>query len=247
MHSLQDDPLRAGFPHSEIPGSGLASSSPGLIAGSHVFHRLSTPRHPPCALGGLITPTTRRRTPARRTPRSRRTPDARPSADTQPTRPPPNDYVARHAVGTARRKFSGSHSVHARNTDPAGGKTEIPAAVSGAAIDHVCTCQRARRKTRRPPSLNSGEPASVPGPQRLSSGSDAPFRVLDKLSTARPHPAETGPGASAGCPARHRPRPDAPPGRGPAPGARPPARRPARPRAPTGPPRRSAPDADADR
>ncbi len=60
MHSACDDPLRAGFPHSDILGSLLASNSPRLFAGSRVLHRLSTPRHPPCALSRLITPTGRR-------------------------------------------------------------------------------------------------------------------------------------------------------------------------------------------
>ena len=35
------------FPYSEIPGSALVHSSPGLIAVSHVLHRHLTPRHPP--------------------------------------------------------------------------------------------------------------------------------------------------------------------------------------------------------
>ena len=39
-----------GFPHSEISGSLDMCSSPKLIAAYHVFHRLSVPRHPPCAL-----------------------------------------------------------------------------------------------------------------------------------------------------------------------------------------------------
>lgn len=56
MHSVRDTP-KGGLPHSEIPGSQFASNSPGLIAGCHVFHRLSTPSHPPCALTGLVTPT----------------------------------------------------------------------------------------------------------------------------------------------------------------------------------------------
>ena len=43
----------AGFPHSEIPGSKLDVSSPGLIADYYVLHRLLPPRHPPCALGYL--------------------------------------------------------------------------------------------------------------------------------------------------------------------------------------------------
>ena len=43
----------AGFPHSEICGSMDICSSPQLIAAYHVFHRLSVPRHPPCALSSL--------------------------------------------------------------------------------------------------------------------------------------------------------------------------------------------------
>jgi hypothetical protein len=38
------------LPHSDIPGSQPAGGSPGLIAAIHVLHRLSVPRHPPCAL-----------------------------------------------------------------------------------------------------------------------------------------------------------------------------------------------------
>ena len=38
------------FPHSEIHGSMDICSSPWLFAAYHVFHRLSVPRHPPCAL-----------------------------------------------------------------------------------------------------------------------------------------------------------------------------------------------------
>ncbi len=43
----------AGFPHSDISGSQLMCSSPKLFAAYHVFHRLSVPRHPPCALSCL--------------------------------------------------------------------------------------------------------------------------------------------------------------------------------------------------
>ena len=39
-----------GFPHSEIPGSKVAHTSPGLIAACHVLHRLCMPRHSPNAL-----------------------------------------------------------------------------------------------------------------------------------------------------------------------------------------------------
>ena len=38
------------FPHSDICGSMDICSSPQLFAAYHVFHRLSVPRHPPCAL-----------------------------------------------------------------------------------------------------------------------------------------------------------------------------------------------------
>ena len=43
----------AGFPHSEIPGSKPMCGSPRLIAACHVLHRLSMPRHSPCALISL--------------------------------------------------------------------------------------------------------------------------------------------------------------------------------------------------
>jgi hypothetical protein len=41
------------LPHSEISGSKPVSGSPKLIAAVHVLHRLSLPRHPPCALSSL--------------------------------------------------------------------------------------------------------------------------------------------------------------------------------------------------
>ena len=50
---------QVGFPHSEIPGSKLACSSPGLIAACHVLHRLLAPRHPPYALSSLTIKLTR--------------------------------------------------------------------------------------------------------------------------------------------------------------------------------------------
>ena len=43
----------AGFPHSEIHGSMDICSSPWLIAACRVLHRLSVPRHSPCALSSL--------------------------------------------------------------------------------------------------------------------------------------------------------------------------------------------------
>ena len=44
-----------GFPHSEICGSNRICQYPQLIAAYHVLHRLSKPRHPPCALINLLT------------------------------------------------------------------------------------------------------------------------------------------------------------------------------------------------
>src|SRR6187431_206702 len=44
-----------GFPHSEIPGSKLVCSLPGLIAAYRVLHRLLVPRHSPYALSSLTT------------------------------------------------------------------------------------------------------------------------------------------------------------------------------------------------
>src|SRR5215471_12114628 len=42
-----------GFPHSDIPGSKLVCSSPGLIAAYRVLHRLLEPRHSPYTLSSL--------------------------------------------------------------------------------------------------------------------------------------------------------------------------------------------------
>src|SRR5690348_1939888 len=65
MHSALGDLKRSGFPIQKSQDLGSVTSSPGLIAGSHVFHRLWTPRHSPCALHGLITPTQPREPPPR--------------------------------------------------------------------------------------------------------------------------------------------------------------------------------------
>ena len=44
---------RIRLPDSEISGSTLVRSYPELFAAIHVLLRLSTPRHPPCALSSL--------------------------------------------------------------------------------------------------------------------------------------------------------------------------------------------------
>ena len=53
MYLVMNDP-KVGLPHSEIPGSLLVISFPGLFADFHVLLRLLSPRHPPCALIHLI-------------------------------------------------------------------------------------------------------------------------------------------------------------------------------------------------
>jgi hypothetical protein len=45
---------RVGFPIRKSRDQRLVSTSPGLIAATHVLHRLLAPRHPPCALILLI-------------------------------------------------------------------------------------------------------------------------------------------------------------------------------------------------
>src|ERR1044072_7333859 len=45
---------RVGLPIRRSRGQRVVSTSPGLIAAAHVLHRLSAPRHPPCALVLLI-------------------------------------------------------------------------------------------------------------------------------------------------------------------------------------------------
>ena len=50
IHAWSHEVCSCRFPHSDICGSTLICSSPQLFAAYHVFHRLSVPRHPPCAL-----------------------------------------------------------------------------------------------------------------------------------------------------------------------------------------------------
>ena len=55
MYSWRDIPELPGmgFPIQKSPDQNLLSGFPTLIAASHVFHRLLTPRHPPYALSSL--------------------------------------------------------------------------------------------------------------------------------------------------------------------------------------------------
>ena len=64
MHSGMSDHKWPGFPIQKSTDRSLFASSPWLIAGYNVFHRLSMPRHPPYALNSFINPTSNRLTPA---------------------------------------------------------------------------------------------------------------------------------------------------------------------------------------
>ena len=50
IHCTVHEVCSCGFPHSDTCGSVDMCSSPQLFAAYRVFHRLSVPRHPPCAL-----------------------------------------------------------------------------------------------------------------------------------------------------------------------------------------------------
>src|ERR1700740_2578929 len=53
MNSVLDTSCEVGFPIRKLPGQSSFASSPTLIAGYHVLHRLLPPRHPPYALPRL--------------------------------------------------------------------------------------------------------------------------------------------------------------------------------------------------
>ena len=57
-----------GFPIQKSPGHSPFADSPEHIAGYHVFHRLSMPRHPPHTLSNLTTIIDHRRPPNARRP-----------------------------------------------------------------------------------------------------------------------------------------------------------------------------------
>ena len=50
IHAWMHEVCSCGFPHSDISGSKVMCTYPELFAACHVLHRLSVPRHPPCAL-----------------------------------------------------------------------------------------------------------------------------------------------------------------------------------------------------
>jgi hypothetical protein len=58
MNSLYGTAETVGFPIQISTDQSQLGDSPKLFAAYHVFHRLSVPRHPPCALSSLLSPTT---------------------------------------------------------------------------------------------------------------------------------------------------------------------------------------------
>ena len=58
MNSPYSPAEAGGFPIQKSPDQSQLGDSPKLIAAYHVFHRLLVPRHPPCALSSLHSPST---------------------------------------------------------------------------------------------------------------------------------------------------------------------------------------------
>ena len=54
MYSCESTAEAVGFPIRKSPDQCSLGNSPKLIAAYHVLHRLSDPRHPPCALSSLL-------------------------------------------------------------------------------------------------------------------------------------------------------------------------------------------------
>ena len=99
------------------------TSSPRLIAGSYVLHRLLVPRHPPCALNNLTTKTQRCSRPLCSSQHTSSTTPCRPTPTPPPTRKQESDAVCgpgadhqKHHTNQ-RRGLSGPNSVP--DTQPA--------------------------------------------------------------------------------------------------------------------------------
>jgi hypothetical protein len=172
----EGSPKRGGLPHSDIPGSTVARTSPGLFAACHVLHRLSVPRHPPDAL------TSRSPTPS---PKHARFPGYRPSGYLSPTRA----WVQSRCASIARRcKAHRRSHTHARIRP----RRIWPDPLHGFTTRFTMSESREQRAENRPdaavrsPSANSKRQASEAG--------DRPSRCSD-LSWARSDGKEPGPPA----------------------------------------------------
>src|SRR6476619_8666315 len=91
--------LQPGFPSRKSLDHSSVTSSPRLIAGSYVLHRLLVPRHPPCALNNLTTKTQRCSRPLCSSQHTSSTTPCRPT----PTPPPaPTGQERRRSLRTRR-------------------------------------------------------------------------------------------------------------------------------------------------
>ena len=162
-------PLRVGFPIRISQDRSLFASSPGLIAGYHVLHRLSTPRHSPYALSSFITPTSARPTDASPATASRSGSGTRGGNETGATRRPLH--------GGRRPGFDGRRSRRSIRASTSF-STRDDSVPHSRATPESFTCQRANpnralwlvppaASTRTAPwgggPFASGEPRSVAG------------------------------------------------------------------------------------
>ena len=160
-------PLRAGFPHSEIRGSKAAPASPRLIAGCHVLHRLSAPRHPPNALVGACPPRPSRAPPGAPPPGSPRG-DRRP-ASARASGPRRNREgraaPSRAATGPATPREGGRPGARAAHgaAPPPALLSRCGAGLGAARVPRGLCCQT------RFTMLRSGRGRSCPGPGRRAS------------------------------------------------------------------------------
>ena len=94
--------LRLGSPIRTPPDQRSVANSPGLIAGSHVLHRLSMPRHPPCALSSLPT----------QTPHTTQQHPKRTAAQPEHHATHPPDTTQNRPPAQSRRRSDQQHSAH---------------------------------------------------------------------------------------------------------------------------------------
>lgn len=101
--------LQLGYPIRKPPDQRSVANSPGHIAGSHVLHRLSIPRHPPCALTNLPNkpPTHTTHTSRTKPTRAAHAPAAvRPQSANATNYKPTNDQTKRHTTCTTPTKHA---------------------------------------------------------------------------------------------------------------------------------------------
>ena len=180
-------PKRGGLPHSDISGSTVARTSPGLFAACHVLHRLSVPRHPPDAL------TSRSPTPSPKHARAEnrgQTTEDRPDVAETPFCSLFSGTCSLEPMRKHRSPMQGASALAYPCPDPA--KTDMagPASRFHDSL-HDVREQRteSREQTRRPVvrALGKLEEAGVGRPEITPFvPSDPPFPTWGQVSAARP-------------------------------------------------------------